>query len=157
MKTHQQTKSLEYEASLINLKEHIEKRKEKAKWPKKCKGNCKVLLYWRCIKFFRSLTTDIYSLTLPSPSRLRQTLLDYKEKTWYTSNTTTIYNSFALFGDFALLFSFLMSSVKLIKDASHSSDLVSGEFSFYRVYLRSSYRAHRCGFVQIYSKVIELI
>ena len=34
-----------------------------------------------CIKFFRSLTTDIYSLELSSPSRLRQTLLDPKEKT----------------------------------------------------------------------------
>ena len=38
------------------------------------------MLYWMCIKFLRSLTTDIYSLTLPSPSRLRQTLLDLKEK-----------------------------------------------------------------------------
>ena len=32
-----------------------------------------------CIKFFRSLTTDIYSLALSSPSRLRQTLLDLKK------------------------------------------------------------------------------
>ena len=31
----------------------------------------------------------------------------------------------------------------------------AGEFSFYRVYLSFSYRAHRCGFIQIYSKVIE--
>ena len=30
-------------------------------------------------------------------------------------------------------------------------------FHFYRVYLSFSYRAHRCGFVQIYSKVIEFI
>ena len=37
MKTHQQTKSLECEASLINLKELIEKRREKAKSSKKCK------------------------------------------------------------------------------------------------------------------------
>ena len=36
-KTHQQIMSLECEASLINLKELIEKRKEKAKSPKKCK------------------------------------------------------------------------------------------------------------------------
>ena len=33
-----------------------------------------------CIKFFGSLTTHIYSLALSSPSQLRQTLLDYKEK-----------------------------------------------------------------------------
>ena len=82
MKTHQQIKSLECEASLINLRELVEKRKEKAKSPKKCKGNCKVLLFWMCIKFFRSLTTDIYSLALSSPSRLWQSLLDYKEKTF---------------------------------------------------------------------------
>ena len=31
------------------------------------------------IKLFRSLTTDIYSLTLSSPSRLRRTLLDLKD------------------------------------------------------------------------------
>ena len=36
-KTHQQTKSLECETSLINLKELVEKRRENAKSPKKCK------------------------------------------------------------------------------------------------------------------------
>ena len=35
-----------------------------------------------CIKFFRSLTTHIYSLALLSPNRLRQTLLDPKEKNY---------------------------------------------------------------------------
>ena len=43
-KTYQQTKSLECETSLINSKELVEKRKEKAKSPKKCKGNCKVFV-----------------------------------------------------------------------------------------------------------------
>ena len=33
-----------------------------------------------CIKFFRSLITGIYSLTLPSSSRLRQILLDKKKR-----------------------------------------------------------------------------
>ena len=37
MKTHQQIKSLECEASLINLRELVEKKREKAKSPKKCK------------------------------------------------------------------------------------------------------------------------
>ena len=37
MKTHQQTKSLECEAFLINLKELVKKEEEKAKSPKKCK------------------------------------------------------------------------------------------------------------------------
>ena len=62
MKTHQQIKSLECEASLINLKELVEKKRKEAKLPKKCKGIVKCLLYWMCINFFRSLTTDIYSL-----------------------------------------------------------------------------------------------
>ena len=80
-KTHQQTKSLECESFLINPKELVEKRKEKAKLPKKLQRNCKLLLYWMCIMFFRSLTTDIYSLMLSSPSRLQQTLVDHNEKT----------------------------------------------------------------------------
>ena len=42
-KTHQQIKSLECEASLINLKELVEK-KEKAKSPKKCKGIVKFIV-----------------------------------------------------------------------------------------------------------------
>ena len=33
----------------------------------------------------------------------------------------------------------------------------TGEFLFYREYLSFSYQAYRCGFVQIYSKVIEFI
>ena len=78
--TYQQTKSLECEASLINLKELV-KKKRKGEVAEKVQRNCKLLLYWMCIKFFRSLTTDIYSLAPSSPSRLRQTLLDYKEKT----------------------------------------------------------------------------
>ena len=44
MKTHQQIKLLECEASLINLKELIEKRKEKAKLPKKYKGIVKFVV-----------------------------------------------------------------------------------------------------------------
>ena len=44
MKTHQQIKSLECEASLINLKELVEKRREKAKSPKKCKGIVKFVV-----------------------------------------------------------------------------------------------------------------
>ena len=45
-KIHQKIKSLECEASLINLKELVKKRKEKAKSPKKCKGIVKfVVLY----------------------------------------------------------------------------------------------------------------
>ena len=80
MKTHQQVKSLECEASLINLKELVERKKEKAKSPKKCKGIVKFVVLM-CIKFFGSLTTDIYSLALSSPNQSRQTLLDSKEKT----------------------------------------------------------------------------
>ena len=38
MKTHQQINSLECEASLINLKELVKKRREKAKTPKNFKG-----------------------------------------------------------------------------------------------------------------------
>ena len=38
------SKSLEYEASLINLKELVEKRKEKAKSLKKCKGIVKFVV-----------------------------------------------------------------------------------------------------------------
>ena len=37
MKIHQQIKSLEYEASLINLKELVEKKRKEAKSPKKVK------------------------------------------------------------------------------------------------------------------------
>jgi hypothetical protein len=37
IKTHQQTKSLECEASLINLKELVEKDEEKVKSPKSAK------------------------------------------------------------------------------------------------------------------------
>ena len=44
MKIHQQTKSLECETSLINLKELIEKIREKAKSPKKCKGIVKFVV-----------------------------------------------------------------------------------------------------------------
>ena len=45
MKTHQQIKSLECEASLINLKELVEKKeREKAKSSKKCKGIVKFIV-----------------------------------------------------------------------------------------------------------------
>ena len=44
MKTHQQTKPLECDTSLVNLKELIEKRKEKAKSPKKCNGIVKFVV-----------------------------------------------------------------------------------------------------------------
>ena len=43
-KTHQQIKSLECETSLINLKELVEKRREKAKSPKKYKGIVKFVV-----------------------------------------------------------------------------------------------------------------
>ena len=43
-KTHQQIKSLECETSLINLKELVEKRREKAKSPKKCKAFVKFVV-----------------------------------------------------------------------------------------------------------------
>ena len=43
-KTYQQTKSLECETSLTNLKELIEKRREKAKSPKKYKGIVKFVV-----------------------------------------------------------------------------------------------------------------
>ena len=82
MKTHQQIKSLECEASLINLKELVEKKKRKGKVAEKVQSKRKVLLYWMCIKFFRSPTTNIYSLALSNPSRLQQTLLDLKQKTY---------------------------------------------------------------------------
>ena len=58
-KTHQQIKSLECEASLINLKELVEKRREKAKSPKKYKGIVKFVVL-DVYQIFRSLTTDIY-------------------------------------------------------------------------------------------------
>ena len=45
-----------------------------------------------CIKFFRSLTTDIYSLVLSCPSQLRQILLDPKEKTIQKINYLKYYN-----------------------------------------------------------------
>ena len=45
-----------------------------------------------CIKFFRSLTTDIYSLALSCPSRLRQILLDLKEKDYLKINYFKYYN-----------------------------------------------------------------
>ena len=41
-KTHYQIKSLECEASLINLKELVEKRKEKGEVAEKVQRNCKV-------------------------------------------------------------------------------------------------------------------
>ncbi len=41
MKTYQQTKSLECEASLINLNELVEKRKEKGEVAEKVQRNCK--------------------------------------------------------------------------------------------------------------------
>ena len=44
MKIYQQIKSLECETSLINLKELIDKRIEKAKSPKKCKGIVKFVV-----------------------------------------------------------------------------------------------------------------
>ena len=54
MKTYQQIKSLECEASLINLKELVEKRKKKAKSPKK---------YKKIVKF---VVLDVY-LVFPVP------------------------------------------------------------------------------------------
>ena len=45
-----------------------------------------------CIKFFRSLTIDIYSLALSNPSRSRQTLLDLKEKDLLKINYFKYYN-----------------------------------------------------------------
>ena len=54
--------------------------------------NCKLLLYWMCIMFFWSLTTHIYSLALPSSSRLRQTLVDLKEKNLLKINYSKYYN-----------------------------------------------------------------
>ena len=91
MKTHQQTKSLECEASLISLKELVETEKKRRSRRKGAK-EFKLLLYWMCIKFFRSLTTHIYSLALSSPSRLRQTLLDPKEKIIKKINYLKCYN-----------------------------------------------------------------
>ena len=48
MNTYQQIKLLECETSLINLKELVEKRREKAKSPEKCK---------RIVKF---VVLDVY-------------------------------------------------------------------------------------------------
>ena len=79
MKTHQQIKSLECEAFLINLKELVEKIREKVKSPKNCKGIVKFVVL-DVYQVFPSLTTGIYSLTLSSPNRLRQTLLDPKKR-----------------------------------------------------------------------------
>ena len=62
MKTHQQIKSLECKTSLIKLKELAEKNSEVTDRKINCKGIVKDLLYWMCINFFRSRTTDIYSL-----------------------------------------------------------------------------------------------
>ena len=68
-------------------------KKEEKMWSrrKKYKGivNFVVLDVY---KFFRSLTTGIYSLALSSPSRLRQTLLDPKEKTIKKINYLKYYN-----------------------------------------------------------------
>ena len=121
-KTHQQTKSHECEAYLINLKELVEKRKEKAKSPKKLQRNCKLLLYWMYIKFFRSLTTDIYSLALPSPSRLRQTLLDYKEKDLLKINYFKYYNRI----------------VKIFLESGSSSPSLTSSTTLHRPSTRSS-------------------
>ena len=61
MKTHQQIKSLECETSLINLKELAEEENsEVADRNVNCKEILNGLLYWMCINFFRSRTTDIY-------------------------------------------------------------------------------------------------
>ena len=68
------------------------KKKRKCEVAEKVQRNCKLLLYWMCIMFFRSLTTDIYSLALSSPNRSRQTLLDPKEKTILKINYLKYYN-----------------------------------------------------------------
>ena len=49
------------------------------------------------------------------------------------------------------------SSFKLIKDVSHSSDLVCWYVFVYRVNLSFSFRAHRYCFIQIYLKFIKFI
>ena len=51
-KIHQQTKSLECEVSLINSKELVEKKRRKAKSPKKVQRNCKVFVVLDVYQFF---------------------------------------------------------------------------------------------------------
>ena len=62
MKTHQQIKSLKCEASLINLKELVKKKRGKVKSPKKVQRNCKVFVVLDVYQLFRFCTADIYSL-----------------------------------------------------------------------------------------------
>ena len=116
MKTHRQIKLLECETSLINLKEVAEKKRRKAKSPKKCKGIVKCLLYWMCIKFLRSLTIDIYNLALPSPSRLRQTYYLIKKKRLSKNKLLKDYNRIVrILVEFELPSFFLTSSATLYR------------------------------------------
>ena len=183
---------------LDQLERTRRKEKKKGEVAKKVQRNCKVLLYWMCIKFFRSLTTDIYSLALPSPSRLRQTYYLTKKKRLSKNKLLKDYNRIVrILVEFGLPSFFLTSSATLYRPITRMSGSASSwniplvhqtrsigrfqsctsfgffqidqgtshiratwfacEFSFYRVYLSFSYRAYRCGFVQIYSKVIEFI
>ena len=116
MKTHQQIKSLKCEASLINLKELVEKEKKRRSRRKSAKGVVKCLLYWMCIKFFRSRTTDIYSLALPSPSRLRQTYYLTKKKRLSKNKLLKDYNRIVrILVEFGLPSFFLTSSATLYR------------------------------------------
>ena len=57
----------------------------------------------------------------------------------------------------SLFFFFFTSSFKLIKDTLTFERLRLLVSFLYRVNLSFSFRVRRCGFIQIYSKVIEFI
>ena len=92
---------------LDQLERTRRKEKKEAKSSKKCNGIVKCLLYWMCINFFRSHTTDIYSLR-------QQVLANYgKHITWpkskdflkinYTKNDNQITRILVDFGSLFLL------------------------------------------------------
>ena len=96
---------------MINLKELAEKNSEVADRKINCKKIVKGLFYWMCIKFFRSRTTDIYSLTLTSPSRLRQTYYLTKKKRLSKNKLLKDYNRIVrILVEFGLPSFFLTSS-----------------------------------------------
>ena len=82
-----------------------------------------------CIKFFRSLTTDIYSLALSSPSRSRQTLLDLKEKDLLKINYFKYYNRI----------------IKIFVESRSSSPFLTSSATLHRLSTRADKSAYSSG------------
>ena len=106
---------------LDQLERTRRKKKKRRSCRKSAKGIVKCLLYWMCIKFFRSRTTDIYSLRY-------QVLADYgKHITWLKiKDLTKCYNRITrILVEFGLPSFFLTSSATLYRPITRMSGSTS--------------------------------